>query len=202
LLFRHAYVLTGGIACGKSSVSQLLKSDGFNIVDADIIAKEQLNLHVQKAKKLFGEQICINGIIDRKKLGKIVFSSKEQRVKLNNFLHPLIREEIQKQARKLDQCGVAYIMDIPLYFESGGEYNCKFSVVVYAPKEIQLKRLMARDKISEEEALCKVNSQIDIDKKRKMGDWVIDNSSNLENLEQQTKEFIDKIKEEYANIKI
>ena len=199
--FKHGYVLTGGIACGKSTVSRLLSLAGFTIIDADIIAKEQLNLHVNEAKKLFGERICDNDIINRKKLANIVFNSQKQRIKLNNLLHPYIREEIMQQAYKLEKLRLPYIMDIPLYFESG-VYKCKMSVVVYTSKEIQLERLIGRDKISEKEAIKRVNSQIDIDKKRDMADLVIDNSYSIEHLEKETNKLIDFIRGRYANNKI
>jgi len=201
LAFKHAYVLTGGIACGKSTVSKLLSLAGFAVLDADVIAREQLNLHVDKAKELFGEQICDGDIINRKKLAEIVFNSKEQRTKLNNLLHPLIREDIAQKAKELDVIGLPYIMDIPLYFESG-EYDCKMSVVVYVPQDIQLKRLIDRDKITEEEARVRVDSQIGIDKKRDMADWVIDNSKDKKHLEAETEKFIKHVRDEYANIKI
>jgi len=201
LAFKHAYVLTGGIACGKSTVSKLLSLADFAILDADVIAREQLNLHVDEAKELFGEQICDNNIINRKKLAEIVFNSKEQRAKLNNLLHPLIRKDIAQKAKELDKIGLPYIIDIPLYFESG-EYDCKMSVVVYIPKDMQLKRLISRDKITEYEAIQRVESQIGIDKKRDMADWIIDNSKDIKHLEEETEKFIKYVRGEYANIKI
>lgn len=199
--FKHGYVLTGGIACGKSTVSRLLSLAGFIIIDADIIAKEQLNLHINEAKKLFGDKICDNDIINRKKLANIVFSSQKQRIKLNNLLHPYIREEIMQRAYELEKLRLPYVMDIPLYFESGS-YKCKVSVVVYTSKEIQLERLISRDKISEKEAIKRVNSQIDINKKRDMADLVIDNSYSIEHLEKETDKIIDFIRGQYANNKI
>jgi len=201
LSFKHGYVLTGGIACGKSTVSRLLSLAGFIIIDADIIAKEQLNLHINEAKKLFGDKICDNDIINRKKLANIVFSSQKQRIKLNNLLHPYIREEIMQRAYELEKLRLPYVMDIPLYFESGS-YKCKMSVVVYTSKEIQLERLISRDKISEKEAIKRVNSQIDINKKRDMADLVIDNSYSIEHLEKETDKIIDFIRGQYANNKI
>lgn len=201
MTFQHAYVLTGGIACGKSTVSSLLKANGFRVIDADKIAKEQLELHGKDVVNLFSEHICDGGVINRKKLARIVFNSKAQREKLNNFLHPLIREAIRKVADELDKDGLPYIIDIPLFFESRG-YDCKMSVVVYATKSEQLSRLMKRDGLTKEEGTARIASQMDIDKKREMADWVIDNSSDYKHLEQQTQKFIDFIRSQYANSKI
>jgi len=198
LAFEHAFVLTGSIASGKSTVCEILKQNDFKIIDADTIAKEQLNLHVEEIKKLFGDGVCENGMISRKKLANIIFNSKKEREKLNNLLHPLIREEISKRAGELDFYQEPYMIDIPLYFESDG-YDCQMSVVVYAPKKIQLKRLMRRDGISKEDAKKRIDSQIDIEKKREMADWTIDNASDFEHLKRETEKFIDFLRKKYES---
>ncbi len=198
MAFEHAYALTGGIATGKSTVCSLLKSYGFSIIDADLIAKECLNASKDELKELFGQSIFDNGIINRSKLADIVFGSNVQREKLNNLIHPKVRQEIKKAALKEDEVGEPYIMDIPLFFESG-EYECKMSVVVYAPKEIQLNRLMKRNDFSEDEAKQRVDSQMDIELKKKKADWVIDNSGNLEQLKKETNKFVEYIRGQYAS---
>jgi len=194
----NAFVLTGSIASGKSSVCKILKSCGIEIVDADVIAKRQLELHCKEVIELFGDKICKNGIVDRGLLADIIFSSKKERKKLNNLLHPLIREAIEKEAKTFESQGKLYMVDIPLFFESTA-YEFKKSVVVYAPPDLQLKRLMARDCIDEKSAKKRINSQIDIEKKREMADLVIDNSSDLEHLEIEVKKFI---RGQYASIKV
>jgi len=201
VVFKHAFVLTGSIASGKSTVSRLLELDNFKIIDADLVAREQLKLHTKEVIELFGNEICENGIINRKMLAKIIFNSKTQKEKLNFLLHPFIREEITKKANVLERLAKPYIIDIPLFFE-GGKYDCQMSVVVYSPYELQLKRLMRRDEITKNDAQKKIASQIDIEQKKKMADWVIDNSSSLKHLENETKKFINFVREKYANIKI
>ena len=196
-MFEHAFVLTGGIASGKSTVCEILKQNGFKIIDADTIAKEQANLHVNEIKELFGDSACEKGAINRKKLADIIFNSKKEREKLESLLHPLIREEISKRANELDFYQKPYIIDIPLYFESRS-YDCQMSVVVYAPKKIQLQRLMQRDKVSKEEAKKRIDSQIDIEKKREMADWVIDNTFDFKHLKRETEKFIDFLRKKYA----
>ncbi len=201
MLFKYACVLTGGIATGKSTVCSLLKSHGYSIIDADTVAKEQLENSKSELKELFGESIFDGLTIDRKKLADIIFNSQSQREKLNSLIHPKVRLEMKRLALEKERLNESYIVDIPLFFESG-EYECEVSVVVYTPKDIQLKRLMKRDNISEEEAIKRIKSQIDIDEKKKKADWVIDNSSDLKQLEKETEKFIDFIREIYASNKV
>lgn len=201
MALKHAFVLTGGIASGKSTVCKILEQNDFKIIDADIVAKEQLNLHTKELKELFGDTICENDIINREKLASIIFNSKKEKKRLESLLHPLIREEISRRADKLDLLQKPYIVDIPLYFESDG-YNCQMSVVVYAPAQIQLKRLMKRDGISKENAQKRIDSQIDIEKKREMADLVIDNSSDFEHLKKETEKFINFLRKKYAYNKV
>lgn len=115
------------------------------------LQKEILPLHVKAVEAIFGERVVCDGVIDRKALGAIIFNDKSEREKLNAFLHPLIREEIFRRSEALELKGKPYIIDIPLYFESDG-YHCKVVVVVYAPIEVQRKRLMIRENFTKEEA--------------------------------------------------
>ncbi len=188
------YILTGSIATGKSSVSKLLKSLGFEIVDADKIAKELIN--PSEIEKLFGEEYIKDGEVDRKRLGALIFSDSKKRALLESYLHPLIREEISKRVNRLKEEGGEYILDIPLFFESGEGYDKDEGViVVYAPYKLQLSRLMKRDGLSEEEAKARIESQIDIEKKKKSADFVIDNSKDFKHLKDEVERF-------YASIKI
>lgn len=201
MAYEHAFVLTGSIASGKSTVSRALQSAGFALIDADVIAKEQLELHAKELISIFGEDICEDGAIDRKKLAKIIFDNKEQRAKLNAFLHPLIRAEIQKRADALDKRAQPYILDIPLYFESG-EYGCRSCGVVYTPEVLQLERLKKRDGIDTDAAQKRIDAQMSIEEKKKRANWVIDNSKDLEYLQIQIDKFINHIRGQYAYSKI
>lgn len=192
--FKYACVLTGGIATGKSTVCSLLKLQGYSIIDADIVAKEQLENSKKELKELFGEAIFDGVTIDRKKLADIIFNSQSQREKLNNLIHPKVRLEMRRLALEKEKLGISYIVDIPLFFESG-KYDCELSVVVYTPKEIQLKRLMKREGLNEEAATKRISSQIDIDEKKRRADWVIDNSFDLKHLEIETQKFIEYMKD-------
>ena len=188
--FKYPCVLTGAIATGKSTVCNLLKSRGFSVIDADIVAKEVLEASKKELKDLFGKSIFNGDTVDRKKLADIIFNSSKQREKLNNLIHPKVRLEMKKLAKQKEEQKVPYVVDIPLFFESG-EYDCQKVIVVYTPQKIQLKRLMKREGLSESEALKRVQSQIDIDEKKDRADWVIDNSSDLEHLEEETEKFIE-----------
>ncbi|MDD2383385.1 MAG: dephospho-CoA kinase [Sulfurospirillaceae bacterium] len=197
MAYEHAIVLTGGIATGKSTVSALLKEQGFDIIDADIISKSILPLHIEEVEQLFGKNVVINGKIDRKALGSLIFNSKTEREKLNAFLHPLIREEIFRQSEILEQKQKPYIIDIPLYFESDG-YDCKVIVVVYAPIEVQRKRLMIRENFTKEEAQKRIDAQISIEDKRIRADFLINNSFDRKFLDDEIEKFIKYIRGRYA----
>lgn len=108
-------------------------------------------------------------------------------------MHPKIRAEIEQRSIKQDSFKFPYLIDIPLFFENGG-YDIKDSVVVYVPKELQLERFMKRNGYSKEESLRRIESQMDIEEKRKRATWVIDNSSDLKYLQKECEDFVDKIK--------
>jgi dephospho-CoA kinase len=199
--FNYPCVLTGGIATGKSTVCSLLKEQGFSIIDADIVAREVLESSKKELKNLFGETIFVGSEVDRKKLADIIFNSSKKREELNSLIHPKVRLEMRRLAEEKEKQNIPYILDIPLFFESG-EYDCETIVVVYTPKDIQLQRLMKRENLSQIEANKRVTSQIDIDEKKSRADWVIDNSSDLKHLKTQTDKFIDYIRERYASSKV
>ncbi|HIP45590.1 MAG TPA: dephospho-CoA kinase [Sulfurospirillum arcachonense] len=199
--FNNAYVMTGGIATGKSTVCSLLKRHGFSLIDADVIAKEQLEDSKSELREIFGDEIFDGSEINRKKLANIIFASSEQREKLNALIHPKVRAEITKQAELKEKFELPYLMDIPLFFESG-DYDCKMSMVVYTPKDIQLDRLVKREGFTLEEAKRRVGAQIDIEEKKNRADWVVDNSKDLKHLQNEVEKFVDYIREQYDGIKV
>jgi dephospho-CoA kinase len=194
--FEYAIALTGGIATGKSTVSSLLSLNGMRVIDADMISHEILDASSVWVKEEFGEEFVIGAKVNRSKLGDLVFSDKNAKKKLEEFLHPKIRQEIEKQSIKQDGFKFPYLIDIPLFFENGA-YDIKESVVVYTPPKIQLQRFMKRNGYSKEESLKRINSQMPIDEKKHKATWVIDNSLNLKNLQKEVEIFVEKIKEKY-----
>lgn len=190
--------LTGGIACGKSTVSRMLAARGAHIIDADKIAREVVlpgKPALQQIVETFGSQ-CLHedGTLNRKYLGSIVFHDEAARKKLEAITHPAIRQEMMRQIaywEEADPQGLT-VADIPLLYESGWDKRYAFSdiVVVYAPRSVQLERLRKRDGLSEEEAVARLNAQMPIEQKRKLADVVIDNSGSLEETERQVEQFV------------
>jgi len=196
MAFEYAIALTGGIATGKSTVASLLALNGMRVIDADGISHEILEASVSWVKETFGEEYINGSKVDRAKLGNLVFSDDSQKKILEEFLHPKIRDEIQKRSIKQDSFKFPYLIDIPLFFEKGS-YDIKDSVVVYTPLDVQLERFMKRNGYSQEESLRRINSQMPIDEKKKRATWVIDNSKNLKHLQQEVEDFVEEIKAKY-----
>ncbi|HIC78982.1 MAG TPA: dephospho-CoA kinase [Sulfurovum sp.] len=184
MAFDYAVALTGSIATGKSSVASIFRDYGVVIIDADRIAHEVINREYLQISKLFGEEYVDKERVDRKLLGSLIFSNKEAKSKLEALLHPLIYQEILKRSNIEERLKKPYIIDIPLFFESN-RYPIEKVIVVYTPKEIQLKRLMERDNSSKKEALLRINSQIDIEIKKEKATYLIDNSQDFNLLQQE-----------------
>lgn len=184
MAFKNAVVLTGGIATGKSSVAKIFASLGYTIIDADTIAHEILNVQQQSIAEIFGKRFVVSGKVDRKALGALVFPDSAQRKKLEALLHPLIRQEIERRANEEEQHRKPYLVDIPLFFESG-HYPIEKTLVVYAKEQQQLERLVLREGYSKEEALARIHAQMSIEEKRNLGQYVIDNSGTLTQLQQE-----------------
>lgn len=173
--------LTGSISVGKSTVTNYLMSKGYLVLDADKLSHEAY--YDKNCKKQIKEIFnCYdeNDILDRKKLGKIVFSDKNKKKQLEDIIHPYVLEQMQKTIKESKE---KYIfLDIPLLFESNLEYLCDEIIVVYIPEELQIQRLMNRNNISEEQAKHLISQQISIEKKKKLGDYILDNSYSLDTL--------------------
>jgi len=196
MAFDYAVVLTGGIATGKSSVAKIFESFDFKIIDADRVAHEMLELHQDKIVELFGSQYILDGKVNRKALGTLIFGNKQEKLRLETLLHPLIFSEIEKQALELDLLKKPYLVDIPLFFETK-RYAIEKVIVVYVPRKLQLKRLMARDSSTKEASEQRINSQIEIDKKKQQSTYLIDNQGDLKTLQQHCVKVKDKILDDF-----
>ncbi|PHT43920.1 Dephospho-CoA kinase [Capsicum baccatum] len=190
--------LTGGIASGKSTVSNLFKAHGIPVVDADIVARNVLKKGTGGWKKVvaaFSEDILLdNGEVDRAKLGQIVFADPEKRQLLNRLLAPFISRGILMEVIKLWIKGCSIIvLDVPLLFEAKMDKWTKPIVVIWVDPETQLQRLMTRDGSTEEEAKSRINAQMSLDLKRLKADIVIDNTSSLEALHEQFQKVLTEI---------
>lgn len=189
--------LTGSIATGKSTISNMLVKMNYPVVDADQIAREVVEpgkTAYEQIVEYFGESILNEDrTINRKKLGSIVFNNKDEREKLNSLIHPEIRKEMLRQRDYyIEQNYPAVILDIPLLFESNLFHYVDKVLVVYVEPHIQLERLMKRDGSTKEDALSRINSQISIEEKKEKADAVIDNSGTVEESEMQLQEILRK----------
>ncbi len=192
MVLKNAIALTGGIGTGKSTTIKILESQGYKILDADKIAHQLLQEHRFKIARHFGSEIIEKDILNRKKLGAIVFQNANELKWLEDFLHPLIRECMLKKAYELEKNHQAYFLDIPLFFEVGGKkcYPVNKVVLIYASRVLQIERLLERDKLKEAEILQRLACQMDIEQKRTMSDYIIDNSSSLKDLNKQVERFL------------
>lgn len=187
--------LTGGIATGKTTVVNIFKERGYPIVDGDVIAREV----VQPGKEglvaiveKFGTEILLeNGQLNRKKLGAIIFSDDNKRKQLDSTLGPFIRTEIIKQIEQEKKRNQLVIADIPLLYEYHYESLVDKVAVVYIPETLQLKRLMARNQLTKEEAFSRIKSQWSIEEKKKKADIVFDNQGTLAETKTQVLSWID-----------
>ncbi|WP_273949766.1 dephospho-CoA kinase [Leuconostoc mesenteroides] len=193
--------LTGGIATGKSTVSALLRQAGFPIVDADIVAREVVEPGtptLEKIKLAFGPGIIDNGVLDRRKLGQIVFEDGAQLKKLNDIMQPAISSAMADKINfwRLQNVPIL-VLDVPLLFERDYDKNKLVDkiIVVTASEEIQLSRLENRDQLSNMEARNRVKAQLPMSKKIARADYVIDNNGRIEELQEQVTVLIKKIKE-------
>ena len=186
--------LTGGIASGKSTVSKYLAEKDFKVYDADKIAKDiSEKKSVQEEIILtFGNKILDkNGNIDRKKLKEIVFENKEKLKRLNAIIHPKVIDFYKElKEKKTDK---VIIFDVPLLFESGIDKFCDKILVVISDYEIQLNRIIERDKINRELAEKIIKSQLSNEERIKKADVVIENNSNLEDLFKKVERFCETI---------
>jgi dephospho-CoA kinase len=190
--------LTGNIASGKSVVSRFLKKLGADIVDVDQLAKKvqskNVNGVIDKMKEVFGKEIVLNGKVDRKRLGSIVFSDKEKLNKLNEVMIPVMTKVVKKIIEEKRVSGVkVLVVDAAILFEASWGKIVDTVWVVYIPKKLQLERLMKRENIGRGEALRRIESQMPISEKIKRTDVVIDNSGDFSQMESQILELWKKI---------
>ncbi|CAC8493265.1 Dephospho-CoA kinase [Staphylococcus aureus] len=180
--------LTGGIASGKSTVSELLSVFGFKVVDADKAAREAVkkgSKGLAQVREVFGDEaIDENGEMNRRYMSDLVFNHPEKRLELNAIIHPIVRDIMEEEKQEYLKQGYNVIMDIPLLFENELENTLDEVWVVYTSESIQMDRLMQRNNLSLEDAKARVYSQISIDKKSRMADHVIDNLGDKLELKQ------------------
>ena len=190
--------VTGGIASGKSTVSEMLKKRGIQIIDADKIAR-QVSDDAEILKKIrdkFGNEVFTSDdILDRKALGSIVFNNKHMLSRLNDIMLPEIRKRILDKIKCLRDSGVkTCVLDAALLIEDNYIDIVDIILLVYVPENIQMVRLMQRNGFSESETLSRIRSQMPYKEKIKYANYVIDNSYNIEHTFEQVNKIISDIK--------
>ena len=177
--------VTGGIASGKSTVSEILGELGAPLIDFDLIARQVVEPGTPGLAKIvdyFGSQVLADdGSLDRKKLSDIVFGDMEKRKKLENFTHPPIYEEFFRQAEEIaaQKPNSIIQVSVPLLIELNLQYLFDKLLVIHVPAEVQIERLAKRDGISQEEAANILKAQLPIDEKLQFADFVVDNTKDL-----------------------
>ena len=190
--------LTGGIGTGKTTVSRLLMQRGFEVVDADQLAREAVQLGTDanlEIARVFGPGAALaSGELNRQAIGRVVFSDRTKLTILENIIHPRVRQLARERREALEQKGnkVAFY-DVPLLFEKNMESQFDRVVVVACEPDTQLQRLVARDGHSIEEAKRRLGSQLPIEEKAKKAHFVIRNDGDLSDLEKAVDDFVAQI---------
>jgi dephospho-CoA kinase len=192
--------LTGGIASGKSTVAHILEEMGSHVIDFDMLARLVVEPGRPAWKKIvdyFGKDILQgNGEIDRKRLSRIIFGNSEKRKILEGFTHPFIADEFTGKVDEIASNEPDAIINavVPMLFEAGMQALFHKVVVVYIPREEQIKRLIERDGISEGDAVNILNAQMHIDEKIRQAYFIINNENSIEETKRQVHDLWDTLR--------
>ena len=197
--------ITGGIACGKTTVSKLLAEKGAIPINADEIGHQLLKSDspiIDELTETFGLDILDEaGDVSRKKLGAIVFKDKVALEKLNSLMHPLIIDRSRGQARKLvsEDLSCVVLLDAPLLIEAGAYDSVDLIIVVTSSRDLQINRIVARSHsqkrpLTESEAQVRIDSQMPVSEKVKYADIVVENNGTLETLQGQVDQIWNNLK--------
>ena len=186
--------LTGNIGCGKSSVSTIFMENNIKVVDADIVARQifdDKNL-LNEVFSTFGKSIRNqDGSLNRRALGNIVFNDDEKLILLNNLTHPKIKQKILSKVEEYKNQGEKIVViDAALLIEDDYIPYIDKLILVTCKKDIQIKRIIARDNCTKEEAISRINSQMSQEERVKFADYIIDNSNSFEELQKKVLELI------------
>ena len=196
--------ITGGIGSGKSTITNMLREKCFPIVDADIVAREVFIIYpemVSAIKEEFGcEFFDEKGELNRKEFGNYIFKSEILRKKLENIMMPYIREEINHRIKICEDENLKFcFLDAPTLIENNYHTSMDVTILVWASKDVQIKRVMARDNLSIDETMDRIRAQMPMDEKKKFANFIIDNDGNVENTKSQLDSIITQL--ERVNVK-
>lgn len=176
--------LTGGIGTGKSTVSAMLRELGAQVIDADAVAREVVEPGqpaLREIARRFPGVVGSDGRLDRKALGERVFASPSERAALNAIIHPRIQAEVLRKTEALAEAGAELVIyDAPLLIENRLYEWMSGVILVSAPRQTQLARLMGRDSLTREQAEARLSAQLPLEEKAKHATWIVDNGGTLE----------------------
>ena len=188
--------LTGSIACGKSAVSQYLRELGYFVADADAISRSLTapgGRALPLLREAFGDGIFDGDVLNRRRLGDIVCGDADRRAQLNAILHPLILSTFQAELEAHDAPDALVFGDVPLLYECNMAQMFDRIMVVSAPRETQIARLLSRDGLSREDAERRIDAQMPLAQKCALADAVINTDGPMENTRAQVRALIDSI---------
>ena len=185
--------LTGGIGSGKSTILSYFREHGYPCFESDEVGKKLLEVELKETVlKLFGEEVYnAKGILDRKAISKKVFSNSKLLEALNDIVHPAVNETFEKFKKKYQDSPII-IKEAAILIESGSYKSCDMVVLVKAPLDERIKRIVARDSVNESEVIARIDNQWEDEKKEKYADYVVENIS-LEETYEKVKYLIKKL---------
>ena len=190
--------LTGGIATGKSHVRERLEARGIPTIDADTLARDAVapgTRGLEDVIRRFGTDILdANGVLDRKKLGAVVFSDPVARRDLEGIIHPFVREATDRWFASVDPHHPFAVADIPLLFEAGRDVDFDAIIVAACAPETELRRLIARDGLNEAEARLRIAAQLPLDQKVGKADYVIHTDGSFADTDRQVGEVVSQLR--------
>ncbi len=190
--------ITGGIASGKSNICNIIKNEGYVVIDSDKIVRDlsEIGLPIYNAilDKFGNDYLNEDKSLNKKKLAKLVFNNSSAKFVLDSITHPIVLEEIKKEINKISD-GLIFV-DVPLLYEAKFNTLCDKVICAFVKKKLQVERLMLRDGIDEDFALAKIHSQMDLYLKREKADYVVDTSGSFEETNKLVIDVINKIKGE------
>ena len=192
--------LTGGIGSGRSSVAEMFKGEGAYVIDFDYLARVVVEPDTPAWRDIvehFGSEILLpNRTLNRSRLAEIVFSDAQSRKVLEGFTHPRIFEKqdtLLKEIKSKDPKAIV-IVDVPLLFELRLNKNFDKVILVYVSRDVQIERAIKRDSLLREEVEKRLEAQSNIEKKKLLSDYIINNEGSLKNTMDQVRRVIQELK--------
>lgn len=169
--------LTGGIGSGKTTVAQYIAQKGVPVYVSDLEAKRitELPETIQEIREIFGDTILnTSGFLDRKELGNIVFNDPEKLKQLNQIIHPKVKQHFLDWLKK-NKNQPFVVKEAAILFETGGDKDCDYIILVTAPIDVRVERTVKRDGLTKQQVMDRINNQISDEEKAKKSDFVINN---------------------------